>query len=168
MKHSWIPIRTETRRAWEEVCPVGEYRVIQASDVPSVIPSALVDKGHSFLIMASVSTSGPAYYMVNINRLDIKDRAIDQEPLGLAFVGEDPVASGCFIHYGTWDGRTRAIPQGFLDAITASSLDSCHAVTSIPSEPAGKISDLQISSQRTAFRRLVGQLQQFTTYTHND
>ena len=168
MKYSWIPLSAESRRAWDEVCPVGEYRVIQASDVPSVVPSALVDKGHSVLIMASGSPSGTAYYMVNINRLDIKDRAIDQEPFGLAFVGEDPVASGCFIHHGTWDGRTRAIPQGFVEGIAASALDSCHAVTSIPSEPAGKIGDLQIASQQTAFHHLVGQLRQFTTHTHDD
>ncbi|MFC1572811.1 hypothetical protein ACFL6M_04350 [Candidatus Eisenbacteria bacterium] len=166
MKHSWIPIDTETRHEWEAICPPGEYRVIQAADVPPLIPSALVGKGHSFLIMASGTQDGTAYYMVNTNRLDHKDRAIDQEPFGLAFVGDDPVASGCFIHHGTWEGRTRKVPQSFLDAIAASGIETQYAVTSIPSTSAGKIEELEIASQQSAFQELVISLQRFTTHTN--
>jgi hypothetical protein len=165
VKYSWIPIADEDRQVWEEICPVGEYRVIGADQVPEVIPKALVDKGHSFFIMASGSTDGAAYYMVNVNRLDAKDRAIDQEPFGLAFIGSDPVASGCFIHHGTWEGRTRKVPQGFFEAVSASGLATCYSVTSIPQQSSGRIEELQIESQETAFRHLVVQLQNLTTET---
>ena len=78
MKNNWVPIDDEKRSDWEAICPVGDYRVIQAEDVPSIISPALVEKGHSFLIMASGSTAGTAYFMINTNRIDEKDGAIDR------------------------------------------------------------------------------------------
>jgi hypothetical protein len=165
VKFSWVSIDDESRSEWEKLCPIGEYRVIQAEDVPPIVPAPLVEKGHSFLVMASGSPTGTAIYMVNTNRLDTKDRAIDQEPFGLAFVGNNPVYSGCFIHHGTWEGRTRSVPKGFIDGISSSTLDESYCVTSIPNEPAGKIEDLSVDSQQKAFQHLLDKL---TPYTYED
>jgi hypothetical protein len=162
MKDSWVPIDNEKRAEWDDLCPVGEYRVIGANEVPTVLARGLVEKGHSYLVMASGSTTGTAYYMVNVNRIDDKANAIDQEPFGIAFVGNEPVYSGCYIHHGNWDGRTRPIPEGFVQGVLGSTLSTCYSVTSIPDEPAGKIEDLQIKSQRDAFLQLMKRLEPHT------
>lgn len=162
MKHSWVPIDNEKRSAWEALCPVGEYRVLQAEDVPDVISPGLIEKGHSFLMIASGSTTGTAYYMVNVNRIDIAAGAIDQEPFGIAFVGDNPAYSGCYIHHGNWPGRTRPIPSGFISGVSGSTLACCYSVTSIPDLPAGKIQDLKVSSQQDAFQELLLSLEPHT------
>ena len=162
MKSNWISIDDEKRSDWEAICPVGEYRVIQPKDVPSIIPRELVDKGHSFLVMAFSSPNGTVIYMVNINRIDKKERAIDQEPCGIAFVGNEPVHSGCFIHHGNWKGRTRYIPEEFIDVVSGTALAACYSVTSIPSDPIGKIKDLEISSQRDALHQLMETIRPYT------
>ena len=102
--------------------------------------------------------------MVNVNRIDDKANAIDQEPFGIAFVGDNPVYSGCYIHHGNWEGRTRAIPipEGFVQGVSGSTLSTCYSVTSIPSEPAGRIEDLQIKSQQDAFMQLMKRLEPHT------
>lgn len=159
MEDSWVPIDGEKRTEWENLCPVGEYRVIEANRVPAILAPGLVEKGHSYLVMASGSTTGTAYYMVNVNRIDAKANAIDQEPFGIAFVGNDPVYSGCYIHHGDWEGRTRPIPNGFVHGVLGTTLSACYSVTSIPSEPAGKIEDLQVKSQHDAFLQLMKRLE---------
>ena len=148
----------EDREGWVTLCPPNEYRVVPPSSLPSVIPDRLRAKINSCLVVSSGDGKGTIYYMVNLNRVDEADSAIDQEPFGFAFVGNDTVTSGCFIHHGDWEGRTRYPPQQFWEHIEASGIHASYGVTSIPNAPAGPVAELNIQSQNEAFQRIVQDL----------
>ncbi len=155
MKYDWFNIAEEDRNKWEAICPAGEYRVIQATVLSGVLPDALINKFNSVFVMGSGTPYGNVYYMANGNRVDDRDAAIDQMPFGLAFVGDYPVPSGCLIQHGDWQNRTIHPPQEFWDHVIASGTASYYPLSEMPSDNAGKITDLKIDSQNEAFGRLV-------------
>jgi hypothetical protein len=110
MKYNWFDIANEDRSKWEGICPPGEYKVIQATVLSGVLPDALINQYNSVFVMGSATPHGSVYYMANGNRVDDRDGAIDQMPFGLAFVGNDPVPSGCLIQHGNWMNRTTIPP----------------------------------------------------------
>src|SRR6266487_3764929 len=106
MRYSYFDISTENFEDWRHLCPIGEYRVLSPGSVPAIVPTGLMRKADSIVIAASGTQGGTAFYMVNINRVDHRDQAIDQQPFLLAFVGTSPVGSGVLIHHGNWTDRT--------------------------------------------------------------
>lgn len=155
MKYDWFDIANEDRKEWEAICPPGEYRVIPATVLSKVLPDALINKYNSVFVMGSGTPYGNVYYMANGNRVDDPNGAIDQMPFGLAFVGDNPVPSGCLIQHGDWANRTIYPPREFWANITASGTASYYPLSEMPTDYAGKITDLKIDSQNAAFGRLV-------------
>ena len=159
MKYDWFKIDYEDRNKWESICPPGEYRVYSGSAIHtilgSVLPDALINQYNSVFVMGSSTLNGNVYYMANGNRVDDKDGAIDQMPFGVAFVGVNPVPSGCLIQHGDWGNRTTHPPQEFWGHITSSGTASYYPLSEIPSDFAGIITDLKVDSQNTAFGKLV-------------
>jgi hypothetical protein len=159
MKYDWFDIANEDRSKWEGICPPGEYRVFSGSAVSSVLagvlPEALIGKYNSVFISGSATLDGIVYFMANGNRVDVSGSAIDQMPFGLAFVGNSISGSGCLIQHGNWVNRTTKQPRGFWDQIKNSGIDSYYPLSELPSESAGKLSDLKIDSQNIAFGKLV-------------
>ena len=96
--------------------------------------------------------------MANINRVDNATSHVDQEPFGIAFVGSEPRGSGCFIHHGTWTGRTTKPPEGFWQTISSSGLANSYPISELPAKPAGRREELGIQSQRRAFELLIANL----------
>lgn len=106
--------------------------------------------------MASGSTEGTAYCMVNVMRADPNDYAIDQQPFGLAFVGPQAYPSGCLVHHGDWPGRTvRYPPVDFSDRILNRGLGLHYPVVELPVKPSGSIHELVVESQHKAFNTVV-------------
>jgi hypothetical protein len=105
--------------------------------------------------MSSGSDSGIVYYMANGNQVDYQDNTIDQMPFYLAFVGDRPIASGCLIQHGDWLDRTTSPPPEFWGLVNASGLNNDFLLSDMPTEPAGRITDLKINSQNEAFGKLV-------------
>lgn len=66
----------------------------------------LLERSDSIFIMASGTNAGTAYYMLNLNRVDFRAGAVDQQPFGIAFLGDIPAPSGVFVQHGNWGGRT--------------------------------------------------------------
>ena len=159
MEINWFNIEGEDRQAWEQLCPVDEFRIVSPDQLPGPLPQALTNKYNSVLIVASGSPQGIAYYMVNGNRVDAKDSAVDQMPFGLAFIGDNPIPSGCLIQHGTWPNRTVRPPNEFWNHILASGIDSHYPLSEMPTEATGRITDLKIESQNEAFGAVVTTLQ---------
>jgi hypothetical protein len=159
VNYNWFDISNEDRKKWEGICPPGEYRVLSGSAVSSVLagvlPKALYSKYNSVFIAGSATLDGNVYYMANGNRVDASGSAIDQMPFGLAFVGNSISGSGCLIQHGDYMGRTTKQPRGFWDQIKNSGTASYYPLSELPSEPAGKLTDLKIDSQNAAFGKLV-------------
>lgn len=87
--------------------------------------------------------------------------AIDQMPFDLMFVGNSTTGSGCLIQHGNWKNRTTyPPPTDFLNYISASPINTYFPLFELPKDLAGKISDLQIDSQNSAFGKLVETLQE--------
>lgn len=159
-RYHWLNIQNENRAKWEELCPVGEYRILPSEVLAGVLPEALINQFSSVFIMASGTMSGNVYYMANGNRVDFPDNAVDQMPFGLAFVGDNPIASGCIIQHGNWDNRTIHPPAEFWQQITVSGISTFYPLSELPNEPSGKITNLKIESQRDAFGNVVDVLKE--------
>lgn len=157
-RYDWFGINSQSREQWDQLCPVGEYRIANKDALLGVLPARLLATYDSVFIMASGTLSGVVYYMANGNRIDSKDGAIDQMPFGLAFVGNAPIPSGCLIQHGDWGGRTTHPPAEFWGLVDASGTPSHYPLSELPLETTGKITDLKIASQADAFGNLVGVL----------
>lgn len=159
-RYNWFNIRNENRAKWEGFCPVGEFRILPSNVLSGVLPEALINQYGSVFIMASGTVSDNVYYMANGNRVDFPDSAVDQMPFGLAFVGDNPIASGCIIQHGDWENRTIHPPDEFWQRVTASGISSFYPLSELPAESSGKITDLKIESQENAFRNIVDVLKE--------
>lgn len=155
MKYNWFDIANEDRSKWEDICPPGEYRIVQGTVLSGLLPRALIRQYNSVFVMGSATPHGNVYYMANGNRVDGSDGAIDQMPFGLAFVGDNPIPSGCLIQHGDWGNRTTYPPEEFWRHITDSGTASYYPISEMPNESTGKITDLKIDSQNAAFGNLV-------------
>ncbi len=81
-------------------------------------------------------------------------------PFGLAFVGDSPIASGCIIQHGSWVNRTIHPPNEFWPLVAASGISTYYPLSELPSEPNGKITNLNIESQHAAFENIVDVLKE--------
>jgi len=161
MNFNWFDTSQIDREKWDEMCPPGRYVVIEPKELRNLIPTfptVLLDNSDSVLILASGGPAGVAYCMANINRVDNKSREIDQHPFGLAFIGDEPLPSGCFVQHGNWPGRSISPPADFWNHVQASGLGTCYPVTEIPIMTSGSIDDLKISSQQDAFKVVVTEM----------
>lgn len=163
MEFNWFNIDTEQRGIWEAFCPPGEFRVVSPDALPGPLPTALAQKFDSVLVMASGDPGGVAFWMLNGNRPERPTKkhpqgAIDQQPFGLAFLGDAPLGSGCLVQHGDWDDRTSHAPPGFWPQVEASGLGHGFPLPEMPVSPAGYIEDLAVRSQYVAFEVLVASI----------
>ena len=159
-RYDWLNVQNENRTKWEEICPAGEYRILPSNVLLGILPNALINQYSSVFIMASGTASGNVYYMANGNRVDFPDSAVDQMPFGLAFVGDNAIASGCVIQHGDWGNRTIHPPDEFWQQVNASGILTFCPLSELPGESGGKITNLKIESQEHAFRNIVNALKE--------
>lgn len=162
MKFNWFPITQESRNKWEEICPPNEFRVISGSAMQSlstILPPELTNKYHSVLIAGSPVGGGTVYYMANGNRIDASGSAIDQMPLGIAFVGYNASGSACLIQHGDYENRTTYPPVDFWTKVKQSGIYIYYPLQELPKKSAGKLSELKVKSQLEAFEILRTQIE---------
>lgn len=162
-KYDWFDMSNQNRKEWEDLCPVNEFRIVKPDQLPSVLPKSLTSKFDSVFILASGSADDTiVYYMINGNRVDYKVGQIDQQPLGLAFVGPDPIPSGCLIQHGDWEGRSTIPPDEFWYYLTESGIGNLYPISELPPRNSGSIKELKSQSQWDAFSDLLNQLRRST------
>lgn len=158
MKYDYFNVDSENLDNWKKVCPPDEYRVYSRVDfqtiLPNLLPEALTNKYDSVIIAGSATQGGTIFYMVNGNRVDSSAGAIDQMPLGLAFVGNTTAGSACLMQHGSYTGRSTTPPIEFWNHVSASQIDKYYPLAEVPKEAAGKLSDMHIDSQNIAFGKL--------------
>ena len=154
-KWSWFDTSNESYDTWAALCPPNEWRIVSPSSLSGIIPQALRDKSDSVFIAGSQCGDGTTYYMANYSRVDSRGTAIDQEPLGLAFVGTTNTGSGCLLHHGTWCNRTVQPAPEFWDHMKNSGLGYCYPFSELPCGTQGKLADLAVSSQKAAFSAVI-------------
>lgn len=159
MQFSYFDISSESFDDWRRLCPVGEYRVLPAGSVPAIVPAGLMQKADSVVIVASGTQEGTAFYMVNVNRVDHRAQAIDQQPFLLAFVGTSPVGSGVLVHHGNWTDRTTKPPAAFWHHVQHSGIGAVWQLSTLPANSAGSLSELANPSYGSAFRTGLSEIQ---------
>ncbi len=167
MKYDYSNIDNEDREKWEKICPTDEYRVYSGKEVDlifaGILPADLYSQFTSVFVSASSTDNGKVYYMANGNRIDYKDRAIDQMPFGFAFIGDSISGSGILIQHGDWINRTTHPPISFWRHITASGSTKYYPLSEMPAKKEGPLSDLKIDSQNEAFGKLIYKLRESST-----
>jgi len=87
--------------------------------------------------------------MVSLLRADLKDAAIDQQPLAIA--NSSGALSAGFLLHGNWDGRTVRPSGDFVAAIEGSGITQYYPYSELPPTPSGDLSELTPESHREAF-----------------
>lgn len=164
MKYNYFNIDLEAREKWDSLCPIDEYRIISGPIIDycysGILPAALYNKFDSVFIAGSSTDNGKVYYMLNGNRIDNKDLAIDQMPFGMAYIGNSVAGSACLIQHGNWINRTIHPPESFWEYLINSGTANYYPLTEMPTSPEGKLADLRIASQNQAFNNLIKILRQ--------
>ncbi|MGV2337787.1 MAG UNVERIFIED_CONTAM: hypothetical protein LVR18_28130 [Planctomycetaceae bacterium] len=155
MWFDWKPVPPEQLKSLSDLCPSGEYRVLSQEQIPDgVISPTLKTKLHNVLIMCSGdATTGRLYTMLNYNRVDGDE--IDQMPYGIAYDGSGPIPSGVLVQHGDYENRTTPLPEGFHEFVAQSGM---YPLQEMPTNPSGRISDLNIGSQQKGFELLRSQI----------
>ncbi|GBE29063.1 hypothetical protein BMS3Bbin04_00071 [bacterium BMS3Bbin04] len=161
-KLSWFNVENQSKEKWLDLCPLNTWKIVSPDQLPTgSFPQPLLDKCDSVFVMTSGSDEGVAYCMANANRIDERAYAIDQQPFGLAFIGESPAPSGCLMHHGDWDGRTTPYPSGFESYISSSGIQDYYPLSELPAEASGSIQRLRIESQQEAFENIMNPIKCF-------
>jgi hypothetical protein len=109
--------------------------------------------------MASGSPQA-SVFVTNLNRVDIPDSAVDQQPYIITFSHNDSTASGGFVHHGDWAGRTDKPGRSFFDAISASGIQAYYPLKEMPITASGCLADLEVDSQKEAFWKALSLLEE--------
>jgi hypothetical protein len=163
-RFDYLSTSSEVRSEWERLCPIGEYRILPSGSLPSVVPEALREKCIDSLVMASGSfDDGMAYFVVNLERKDSPDGAVDQMPFCLWFSGSAAAPSGCLVQHGDWQERTVAVPTSFFSEVQRTGIGQYLGLLSIPTQASGSLASLSGSSHAGAFARVVDHVKTLDT-----
>lgn len=157
-KADWFNISNEERSKWESICPPNSYIVTSGSTLNGLLPDNLLTKFNSVLVAGSATSDGGVYYLMNCNRVDNNDNAIDQMPFGVLFLNDNPSGSACLIQHGNWEGRTTKPPLDFWEQIEESGISSYYPLSEMPKKNKGNLSELKIESQKSAFNVVIQKL----------
>ena len=159
MKFARYDLPYDSYSRWKDTCPEGTWRTITPSALEGLFPEDLLSKTNSLLVMASGSLQA-SVFVANLNRVDIPDSAIDQQPYIVAFSHSSSTASGGFVHHGDWVGRTDRPGRGFFDAISASGIQAYYPLQEMPNAASGYLADLRVDSQKEAFWKALSLLEE--------
>lgn len=103
------------------VSPPG-WRTISWSSLPSVLSLPYREKLDSAILIAAPTSTGGAYMTFTLQRVDIKDRAVDQDVFGLIVHSTGVASVGMYVYHGDWPGRTIYPPTEFWAKIDESGI----------------------------------------------
>lgn len=161
MKWDWTPLNEEQMDIYRNLCPDGEYRVHRCDLELPGISKGLYAKCSQVLLAASGDPRGRLFFMANLHRPDSRDskgNAIDQMPFGFVFDSRTPLLSGALVQHGNWDGRSSYPPASAWDQLVEGQYRSFADLNIVPPASAGRIDELDGTSQQRAFSILIRQL----------
>jgi hypothetical protein len=149
---------------WLNLCADNGFAVVNPNRIPAPIPSGLLAKCDSALVIRSGSlTDGLVYIMANLNRQD--HGQIDQMPFGIAIVSGSNFTSGALMHHGDYspDRTTQGSPVTrsyfTLTPDQESRLTSSFSFSQLPAAETGPLASLGVRSQWDALNALMAELQ---------
>jgi hypothetical protein len=161
MKFERFDMPYATFEDWAALCPEEQYRVVDPSVLPAGLPSTLLAKFNSVVLMSSGSPAATVF-VANGLRVDAAASAVDEEPYIIAFEHATSSASGGFIHHGDWPGRTSYARPEFFTAIAASGMAAHYPIAERPTAASGLLANLPRGSHSEAFWRSLRLLREAT------
>lgn len=149
MKCQFFHVEKEKVEEVSEVYDPGQYRVLNQASIPSVIPEELRRKCQEAVVVASTCDTG-VVICINLQRVDTKDKAIDQMPFVLIAV-PNMAASSCLLHHADYEGRTTHPDETFWEMVNASGIEQYVQIPESPPNKQGPLSELKGSSHEKGF-----------------
>ena len=149
MKSQFFHLEKQKVEEVQDICKPGFYRVISKASIPSFIPKKLKEKCPYAVVIASACERG-VLYAINLQRVDLKDTAIDQMPYALVAVPNN-AASSCLLHHADYPGRTSCPDETFWEIVNASEVEKYIQLPEAPPNKQGPLSDLKGSSHEKGF-----------------
>ncbi len=149
MKCQFFHLEKKMVEEIRKICDPGTYCILGQDSLPSVIPENLKEKCLAAVIVASTYDAGVVYF-INLQRIDLKDKAIDQMPFALVAV-PDNAASSCLLHHADYQGRTTYPDDGFWEMVNASGIEKYVQFPQSPPNKQGPLSELRGSSHERGF-----------------
>lgn len=133
--------------AYDDICPVNEYRILTSGSYPPELPDDLTRKFNHAYCIASGSASS-VVYVITGERID--GNKIDEHPFIVAFDRQTGKGYGGIIHHGNWDGRTTNIPDEMFKHISASGIQNYYPLQKLPSA-SGSLTEALASPLSSSF-----------------
>jgi hypothetical protein len=149
MKSQFFPLEKEKVNEIQNICSPNRYCVLDQDSIPSVIPEKLKQKCRGAVVVASTCDTG-VVYCINLQRVDLKDKAIDQMPYAVVTV-PDNAASSCLLHHSDYQGRTTHPDNSFLQMVNASGIEQYKQLQEPLPHKEGPLSELKGSSHEKGF-----------------
>ena len=159
LKPSWVTLTPDQQQELDICVKPGEWRIVPRSELPSAFPESFRVKMDSALVIAAPTSTGGTYLAYSAHRVDLHDRAIDIEPLGLIVHSTGASSSAVFLHHGNWPGRTDHPPSSVWDELAGSTVGDYFLTNPPDGLRAGTINDLP-RGHRGAFDALITEIRQ--------
>jgi len=149
MKCQFFHVEKEKVQEVSAICDPGKYKVLNQASIPSIIPEGLKEKCQEAVVVASTCDTG-VVICINLQRVDSKDKAIDQMPFAL-IASPNMGASSCLLHHADYDGRTTHPDESFWQMVNASGIEQYVQISESPPNWQGPVSELKGSSHEKGF-----------------
>jgi len=149
MKCQFFHVEKEEVEEVSRICDPGEYRVLNQDCIPSIIPEGLRGKCCEAVVVASTCDAG-VVICINLQRIDIKDKSIDQMPFALIAVS-NMAASSCLLHHANYEERTTRPDESFWQMVDASGIEQYVQIPESPPNKQGPLTELRGSSHEKGF-----------------
>jgi hypothetical protein len=154
-----FPMQSGDVAAWLDLAPENSFRVIAPDEMPSHLPTELLEKCDAVLVMRSGSYE-KEYIVGNLYRRD--KGKIDQMPFGSVIISGSG-SSGVLTHHGDWEGRTFSgsdtAPSYYKLSEEGSGIyTSSFATLGLPSKESGSITEVTPESNVAAFEAVLEEL----------
>lgn len=149
MKCQFFHVEKKEVEEVSRVCEPGKYRVLDQASIPSVIPEGLRGKCQEAVVVASTCDTG-VVICINLQRVDTKNKAIDQMPFALVAI-PNMAASSCLLHHADYQGRTTYPDDNFWQIVNASGIEQYIQSPESPPNKCGPLSELKGSSHEKGF-----------------
>jgi hypothetical protein len=121
-KVNWILLDADQQAGLTGLSKSPGWRIVPPKELASVLPSGLVPKLDSIMVIAEPTSTGGVYLMLNTFRVDGEE--IDQQPFGVIVSSSGASSSGVWVNHGRWEDRTVDLPEDFLDIVGKSTIGS--------------------------------------------
>ena len=156
-KLNWLLLDADQQAGLTSLSKSPGWRIVPPREVAPVLPSGLVPKLDSVMVIPEPTSTGGVYLILNTFRVDGEE--MDQQPFGVIVSSTGASSSGVWVNHGQWDERTVDLPDDFVDVVSNSSIGSYYYANPPLGVLEGSLDQLS-GGHRQACAKITGLLRQ--------